>query len=352
MVESFVVDLLDSGFRILAAAFRRLRDELAASDELRSGVSEQGIDGVLDSDHPALAHLRKARRELATQGEADAEAAIAAAIRHAFPRDGVIGEENQHSPVADARRIWLIDPIDGTSEAIRQLIAGVCDVPRRARGTFAITVGAITSSTPEIGAVRELGFRDGELVQSDLWVGAPGGPTLCNGRPVRPRTHDGRKLGDATIACTAPGVMFPRHLDGTESLPSLQFAALSGLVTRVVTGLNAVGAMRAAGGSVDAFVEADITAADLCGLLGPLMGAGLTLSDLEGAPLQLDSRSLAAGPVRDGRRDGTYQIAAAPPRLHLEIVEVMQRLRRGHPDARPPLGDTASAHGYIRKAHV
>ncbi|MGH9303344.1 MAG: inositol monophosphatase family protein [Acidimicrobiales bacterium] len=352
MDENFVVDLFDPPFAILAAGFRRLRDELAASAELRSAVVEQGIDGVLNSDHPALVHLRKARGELATQAEADAEAAIAAAIHHAYPADGVIGEENRYEPVTDARRIWLIDPLDGTSEAIQQLIADICDVPRRRRGAFAITVGAITSSTPEVGAIHELCFRDGELVQGDLWVGTPGGPTRCNGRPVPLRAHDVKELRDATIACTVPEVMFPRHPDGTESLPSLRLVALRGLGAKVVTDLNAVGAMRVAGGSVDAFVEADITAPDLGALLGPLLGAGLTTTDLEGAPLQLDACSLAAGPARDGKRDGTYQILAAPPRLHLAITEVMQRLRREHPDSRGPVGGTASAHGYTSKAHV
>ncbi|HZA50549.1 MAG TPA: histidinol-phosphatase [Myxococcaceae bacterium] len=73
----------------------------------------------------ALQHFRqaievevKSDRSPVTVADRAAEAAARALIEEKFPRDGIVGEE--HGTVRpDARRRWIIDPIDGTRSFVR-----------------------------------------------------------------------------------------------------------------------------------------------------------------------------------------------------------------------------------------
>lgn len=51
---------------------------------------------------------------LVSDADVEAERAIVAVIRETFPDDVVLGEE-EHRGAADAERLWIIDPLDGTN---------------------------------------------------------------------------------------------------------------------------------------------------------------------------------------------------------------------------------------------
>lgn len=55
-----------------------------------------------------------------TRADREAEALIAEGLRRAFPEDRLIGEESGHSGPADAARLWLVDPLDGTADFARR----------------------------------------------------------------------------------------------------------------------------------------------------------------------------------------------------------------------------------------
>lgn len=51
---------------------------------------------------------------LVSDADVETERAIVAVIRETFPHDAVLGEEEHHG-AADAERLWIIDPLDGTN---------------------------------------------------------------------------------------------------------------------------------------------------------------------------------------------------------------------------------------------
>src|SRR5512136_123439 len=77
-------------------------------------------EAVAAAGAAALRHFRrgvavevKLDRTPVTVADREAEAAIEAVVRTAFPRHGFLGEETGASPGSEEAR-WIVDPIDGT----------------------------------------------------------------------------------------------------------------------------------------------------------------------------------------------------------------------------------------------
>ncbi len=60
----------------------------------------------------------KADQSPVTRADKECERLIATALLHAFPDDGLLGEEGASAPSRSGRR-WIIDPIDGTRDFLR-----------------------------------------------------------------------------------------------------------------------------------------------------------------------------------------------------------------------------------------
>ena len=82
----------------------------------------------------------------------DTESFLRTELRQAFPDHGLLGEEHADDIAADARCVWVIDPIDGTMNFASGL------------PLFGISIGLL---------------RDGAPIAGGIWV--PVGPTLGPG---------------------------------------------------------------------------------------------------------------------------------------------------------------------------
>src|SRR5262249_4043042 len=60
----------------------------------------------------------KQKNDFVTQADRDSEAAIIERIREDFPDDAFLGEEGGVSGGKNAKRTWIIDPLDGTSNFV------------------------------------------------------------------------------------------------------------------------------------------------------------------------------------------------------------------------------------------
>ncbi len=86
---------------------------------------EIAIEAAREAGQGALRHWRtglqpesKEDDSPVTRADREAEKRIAEILRHAFPNDGVLGEEGASRPGSTGRR-WIIDPIDGTRDFVR-----------------------------------------------------------------------------------------------------------------------------------------------------------------------------------------------------------------------------------------
>lgn len=208
----------------------------------------------------------KPDRTPVTVADREAEAAMRAAIERQFPQDGILGEE--HGPVrADAARVWVLDPIDGT----KSFIAGI--------PLFGILIALVENGVPVLGVIDQ-------PISRERWLGVAGQPTRKNGAAIRARVCP--DLAAASLYATSPDMF------GADR-PA--FERLKGAVKAVRFGADCYAYGQLAAGFVDLVVEADLKPYDYCALVPVIEGAGGAITDWRGDRLGLksDGRVIAAG---------------------------------------------------------
>ena len=77
-----------------------------------------------------------------THADLEADRAIVARLRAAFPDDAILSEETARDPARTAkRRAWIVDPMDGTKEFIQK-------IPE-----FAVSIGLVEDGEPVVGVI-------------------------------------------------------------------------------------------------------------------------------------------------------------------------------------------------------
>jgi len=84
----------------------------------------------------------KSKDNPVTQADLEADAAIGARLRAAFPDDGILSEETANDPTRTARpRAWIVDPMDGTKEFVGR-------IPE-----FAVSIALAERGEPVVGVI-------------------------------------------------------------------------------------------------------------------------------------------------------------------------------------------------------
>jgi histidinol-phosphatase len=201
-----------------------------------------------------------------TIADREAEQAMRDLIAARFPADGILGEEFGTAR-ADAARVWVLDPIDGT----KSFIAGI--------PLFGTLIALIENGAPVLGIIDQ-------PILKERWLGVTGQPTRLNGGPVTSRPC--AALGDALLYATSPD-MFGADLPA--------FTRLKDAVKATRFGADCYAYAQLASGFIDLVVEADLKPYDYCALVPVIEGAGGIITDWRGAPLGLhsDGGVIAAG---------------------------------------------------------
>ena len=186
-----------------------------------------------------------------TQADRDIETALRGLIAAAFPGDGIRGEEFAPT-LDDARRIWSIDPIDGTR-------AFICGLP-----SWAVLVGVIEDGAHVAGLI-DLPMLGERLI-------AVGGETRRNGARVT-------ASGCAALSLARLSTTDPYLFDGAER-DLFERVRAATLVTRF--GLDALAFARVATGDLDLVIESGLKRHDLDALVAVVRGAGGTIGDWGG----------------------------------------------------------------------
>ena len=209
-----------------------------------------------------------------TVADREAEAAIRELIEDTFPDHGIVGEE-YGAVRADAKYVWVLDPIDGT----KSFITG--------KPLFGTLIGLLYEGAAVLGVIDQ-------PVLGERWLGARGRPTTLNGRPVRVRPCG--ELGRAALYATSPHMF--------EGADKQAFARVRDAVKLPLYGADCYAYGLLACGFADLVVEASLAAYDYCGVVAVIEGAGGVITDWTGAPLGLgsDGRVVAAGDRRSHER--------------------------------------------------
>jgi len=125
------------------AAFLLETAEAAAREIMRVYAGEFGVD-------------LKGGVEPVTQADRAADALIVKALAARFPEDAILSEENGLQEAGRAgRRVWFIDPVDGTKEFIKR------------NGEFSVQIGRSADGVPDLGIVLQ-------PATGDVWMAALG----------------------------------------------------------------------------------------------------------------------------------------------------------------------------------
>lgn len=92
------------------------------------------------------------------------EATIVDLLMSARPGDGLLGEEGSNKP-SDTGVVWVIDPIDGTTNFIR-------DLPG-----FSVSIAARIDGIDSVGVIHD-------PIRSERFEAVLGGGATCNGDPI------------------------------------------------------------------------------------------------------------------------------------------------------------------------
>lgn len=206
-------------------------------------------------------HEAKGDASPVTEADRAAELAMRDIIGKERPEDGIIGEE-YGTERGQAKRVWVLDPIDGTVS----FMAG--------RPTFGTLIALLVDGWPVLGVIDQ-------PISGERWIGAAGEETLFNGKPVK--TRHARELGQMTLASTGP-----QYFDDHDADHFMQLAARTAH-KRMVWGGDCYSYGLLANGYVDLVVEAGLKLHDYAALVPIVEGAGGMMCDWNGEPLSADS---------------------------------------------------------------
>ncbi len=230
----------------------------------------------------------KGERDLVTDVDEEAEHAIVAEIRRAFPHDRILAEEGTTGG-DDPHRLWLIDPLDGTTNY--------------AHGypVFAVSIALEIDGVVQVGVVSQ-------PVLGELFTAIRGRGAHLNGRPIRVS-----ETGELRSSLLCSGFPYERA-----EIPRA-LAAWSALVLRAQAvrrdGAAAIDLCYVAAGRFDGFWERTLKPWDLAagGLI--VAEAGGRLTNYHGARFD----------IREG------EVLATNGRIHDEVLGVLADVRRSAP---------------------
>ncbi len=123
---------------------------------------------VLRAHWPMARHVEeKGFRDWVTSADLAAQEAILAVIRRHDPAHPVLAEEGGRGEEAvDQGVVWVVDPLDGTTNFARRFPC------------FSVSVGLLVDGEPVVGAIYD-------PLRDMLFTGARGRGAFLNGKPIR-----------------------------------------------------------------------------------------------------------------------------------------------------------------------
>ncbi len=197
----------------------------------------------------------KAKNDFVTEIDKKCEKAIILTIKKYFPDHAIQAEE---SGVTNGKGIlWVIDPLDGTSNYIHQI------------PLFAVSVGILEDNQPIAGVIYD-------AVHKEMFTAEKGGGAFLNKRKI-----EVTKVGRLANALMATGIPFRARDRFDEYLASFKTISLGSAGMRR-GGSAALDLAYVACGRYDGFWEMDLSPWDIAAGAVLLEEAGGKISDLWG----------------------------------------------------------------------
>lgn len=232
---------------------------------------------LLEHLHRPLHIQEKARRaDLVTVADRESERTIVERLRKDFSAASILGEEGGRYE-GNASERWIIDPLDGTTNYAH------------AYPLFCISIAYERDGEIEAGVIYAPLMRE-------LFTARRGKGATCNGKPIS--TSAIASLADAML------VTGFKPYDYETNAPYFAKASHRAQAVRR-DGTAALDLAYTAMGRFDGFWEFDLAPWDMAAGMLLVREAGGTVTAIDGAPFDLDGRSIVAtnGRIHDELRD-------------------------------------------------
>lgn len=199
----------------------------------------------------------KGFRDIVTDADLAAQETLVAIIRSRFPQHGILSEEGLRSE-AEADTIWVLDPLDGTTNYAHRFPC------------FSVSVGVVRGGEPVVGVVYD-------PMHDYLFCAERNAGAMLNGKRVYVNGTD--DLGQAVA-----GVDFARDPSVRAELMAAIVTCSQNIRTFRTLGSSAIGMCFVAAGWMEAYFHFGIAPWDCaaCGLI--VQEAGGTITDTDGLP--------------------------------------------------------------------
>ncbi|MGG5820558.1 inositol monophosphatase family protein [Falsiroseomonas sp. HW251] len=195
----------------------------------------------------------KGAQDFLTEADGATEHYLREKVGRLFPGEPIFGEEAGGTLSADGP-LWILDPIDGTSNFAR------------GGARWCVSIGMALDGRAVLGAI-------GRHAPEEIVLGATGCGATLNGKPVR--AADTPDFSRATI-----------EVGWSLRRPPEAFIALAGEVMALGAGVRSsgsgtLGLIETALGRLDGYLELHINSWDTCGALAIAREAGCWTSDFD-----------------------------------------------------------------------
>ncbi len=219
--------------------------------------------------HQGVTMRSKSASDLVSDADIEAEQAIAAVIRESFPDDEVLGEESHRGDSA-AARLWIVDPLDGTTNFAHH-------IPH-----FAVSIAYYESGKPQCGVIYN-------PLRGDWYTAEKGQGAWWNGE--RASVGAQRSLSDSLVGV---GFYYDRG-----ALMEATLAAIRDLFGQQIHGIRRFGTAsldlcQVGVGMFGAFFEYVLSPWDFAAGRLFVEEAGGTVTNCLGEPLPLSRTSVLA----------------------------------------------------------
>jgi len=260
-------------------------------------VAEQAGQMLLGYQRSGLSadqiRIKSGPADLATEADVESERLILGAIRAEYPSHAVFSEESSSGEPPDVEWLWLVDPLDGTTNFAHRLPIFVVNLALAHRGEVVMAV------THDPSAGRTYWAERG----SGAWVRANG-----QDRPLQVSV-----TSDLQHSLLATGFPYDRATNPDDNVA--EFVALDRRTQAVRRlGSSALAAAWVAAGILEGYWEAGIKPWDTAAGSLLVHEAGGAISDHSGQPWRLASRNIL---VSNGQ-----------PAVHRGILEAIAEARR------------------------
>jgi myo-inositol-1(or 4)-monophosphatase len=233
----------------------------------------------------ALNVVQKGRMDYASEVDADAEKVIVKELKRAYPEYGVFGEEG--GVQGNGRLMWVIDPLDGTSNYLRGF-------PH-----YCVSIALVDNGEPIDAVIFD-------PLRNELFTASRGAGAVFNDRRIR--ITDRKDLEGAMINTGFP----PRE----RARLSSQLKCVDALLVQAEdirrTGSAALDLAYVACGRADAYFEAGVKAWDIAAGVLLVREAGGRVCDFKGATL----------PRMDNKGPENFQVVAG----NIKVSDALQKV--------------------------